>query len=200
MQKSILGAVLFSFLVCAVNAALNPAKPPGGNFDLSHWKLMLPLDKDSGANGTATEISAAQLVDGYTNAGFFRTAPDGAMVFETLAEGAIAGGHRGPNTHPRTELRELLNPKDAKANWSGNGVHILTAHCRVNALADGGRVCIGILPAGVFEATGSSAEDTEGLVDYARSVEGVDVGVLGVGVDSVDSAMEAFSSKVCSAI
>jgi phosphoesterase RecJ-like protein len=41
-----------------------------------------------------------------------------------------------------------------------------------------GRVCIGILKAGVFEATGSTAEDTEGLVDYARCVEGVDVGVL----------------------
>jgi len=41
-----------------------------------------------------------------------------------------------------------------------------------------GRVCIGTLPNGVFEATGSSAEDTEGLVDYARCIDGVDVGVL----------------------
>jgi phosphoesterase RecJ-like protein len=30
----------------------------------------------------------------------------------------------------------------------------------------------------VFAATGTSAEDTEGLVDYARSVDGVEVGVL----------------------
>ena len=42
----------------------------------------------------------------------------------------------------------------------------------------GGRLCIGVLPAGVFERTGSTAEDTEGLVDYARSIDGVDVGVL----------------------
>jgi len=42
----------------------------------------------------------------------------------------------------------------------------------------GGRVCIGTLPPGIFEATGSTAEDTEGLVDYARSIEGVDVGAL----------------------
>jgi bifunctional oligoribonuclease and PAP phosphatase NrnA len=42
----------------------------------------------------------------------------------------------------------------------------------------GGRACIGALPAGVFEATGSSPEDTEGLVDYARSIEGVDIGAL----------------------
>ncbi len=42
----------------------------------------------------------------------------------------------------------------------------------------GGRVCIGVLPSGIFEATGSNSEDTEGLVDYARSIEGVDVGAL----------------------
>ena len=41
-----------------------------------------------------------------------------------------------------------------------------------------GRVCIGTLPDGVFDATGSTPEDTEGLVDYARCIEGVDVGVL----------------------
>jgi len=42
----------------------------------------------------------------------------------------------------------------------------------------GGRVCIGTLPSGVFEATGTTAEDTEGLVDYARCVDGVEIGVL----------------------
>lgn len=42
----------------------------------------------------------------------------------------------------------------------------------------GGRVCLGTLPAGIFEQTGSNAEDTEGLVDYARSIEGVDIGGL----------------------
>lgn len=41
-----------------------------------------------------------------------------------------------------------------------------------------GRVCIGTLPNGVFEQTGSNGEDTEGLVDYARCIDGVDVGVL----------------------
>ena len=42
----------------------------------------------------------------------------------------------------------------------------------------GGRVCIGVLPNGIFAETGTSPEDTEGLVDYARSIDGVDVGVL----------------------
>lgn len=42
----------------------------------------------------------------------------------------------------------------------------------------GRRVCIGTLADGIFAATGADAEDTEGLVDYARSIDGVDVGVL----------------------
>lgn len=42
----------------------------------------------------------------------------------------------------------------------------------------GGLVCVGELPLGVFELTGTSAEDTEGLVDYARSIDGVEIGVL----------------------
>ena len=42
----------------------------------------------------------------------------------------------------------------------------------------GGRVCIGMLPDGIFAETGTSPEDTEGLVDYARAIDGVDIGVL----------------------
>lgn len=42
----------------------------------------------------------------------------------------------------------------------------------------GGRVCWGLLADGAYAATGTNPEDTEGLVDYARSIEGVDIGVL----------------------
>ena len=42
----------------------------------------------------------------------------------------------------------------------------------------GGRVCIGLLPEGIYEQTGTTPEDAEGLVDYARAVEGVEIGAL----------------------
>ncbi len=42
----------------------------------------------------------------------------------------------------------------------------------------GGRVCLGTLQPGVFAATGSGPEDTEGLVDFARCIEGVEIGAL----------------------
>src|SRR5690606_8529959 len=41
-----------------------------------------------------------------------------------------------------------------------------------------GRVCIGILRQKDWDETKASKEDTEGLVDFARSIEGVEIGVL----------------------
>lgn len=52
----------------------------------------------------------------------------------------------------------------------------------------GGRVCIGTLPDGIYAATGTAPEDAEGLVDYARSIDGVDVGVL---IEQQGSAIKA---------
>lgn len=46
-------------------------------------------------------------------------------------------------------------------------------------LEENGRICIGFLPQSIFTETGTTTEDTEGLVDYARSIGGVDIaGVL----------------------
>lgn len=42
----------------------------------------------------------------------------------------------------------------------------------------GGRVVVGLIHESDYVETGTTAEDTEGLVDYARAIEGVDLGVL----------------------
>jgi bifunctional oligoribonuclease and PAP phosphatase NrnA len=41
-----------------------------------------------------------------------------------------------------------------------------------------GRICIGILTQEIFDETGTSPEDSEGLVDFARSIDGVDVACI----------------------
>lgn len=41
-----------------------------------------------------------------------------------------------------------------------------------------GRVCIGVLNQQAWDQTGAGKEDTEGLVDYARCMDGVEIGVL----------------------
>jgi phosphoesterase RecJ-like protein len=40
------------------------------------------------------------------------------------------------------------------------------------------RVCVGLIEDGVYEQTGATIDDSEGLVDYARAIDGVDIGVL----------------------
>ncbi len=42
----------------------------------------------------------------------------------------------------------------------------------------GGKVCVGILRDGAYEEAGAQKEDSEGLVDYARAINGVEIGIL----------------------
>jgi len=57
-------------------------------------------------------------------------------------------------------------------------LRLLEAFLKTLRLECGGRFCFGFLPKGIFEATGSTVEDIEGLVDYARSIEGVEIAAL----------------------
>jgi len=129
-------------LFCAVSDlsyALDPSQPPGVNFDLSHWKLTLPVDSSGGTTGTAAEVSVAQLVAGYTNALYFYTGSDGAMVFWAPVTGATTSG----STFPRSELREMLDPSDTSVNWTGFGTHVMDAQCEVTQVPSTGKVIIG---------------------------------------------------------
>jgi len=127
------------YLIAAVSWALDPSSPPSGNFDLSHWKLTLPVDSSGGTNGTAAEIPTAQLVAGYTNADYFYTGADGAMVFWCPVTGATTSG----SSYPRTELRELLNPNDDSVNWVGYGTHQMDAQCQMIQVPSTKKVIIG---------------------------------------------------------
>src|SRR5436190_21630249 len=50
-RATVLAAVMLCF--CIEAWALNPSLPPSGNFDLSHWKLTLPVDSNGTNVGTA---------------------------------------------------------------------------------------------------------------------------------------------------
>ena len=49
------------------------------------------------------------------------------------------------------------------------------------------RVCVGLIENGVYAETGATIDDSEGLVDYARSIVGVDIGVL---IEDRDGALK----------
>ncbi len=57
-------------------------------------------------------------------------------------------------------------------------MRLLDAYLSSLKLECDGRVCVGVLPKDIFEKTGAEAGETEGLVDYARSIHGVDIGVI----------------------
>lgn len=53
-----------------------------------------------------------------------------------------------------------------------------------------GRACIGFISTEVFRETGTTSEDTEGLVDYARSIDGVDIaGILEERSDGIKGSL-----------
>lgn len=111
--------------------------------------------------------SAQALYTGIlTDTGQFRFASTSRRCFELAGELVARGANP---TEAGYELYERETP--GKLKLLQHFLASLKMEC-------GGRVCIGTLPAGIFEQTGSTQEDTEGLVDYARSIEGVEIGAL----------------------
>lgn len=88
--------------VVAADFALDPALPPGSNFELISWALQTPADLDG--DDRADRATETDLANGFTD-GFFFTGPAGGMVFRST----IAGAKTSANTsYTRSELREML--------------------------------------------------------------------------------------------
>jgi len=132
-----------AFWISVLSArALDPGKPPGEQFDLTHWKLTLPTDRAGAFSGPPEEIGVPALAGGYHGPYFF-TDQDGSMGFKTPVNGATGG----TSNHPRCELREML-PSGQQHNWtagSEGGAHRLNATCAVDSdsVGNGGQVSIG---------------------------------------------------------
>ena len=88
--------------VDASDFGLNPALPPGSNFDLLSWKLNTPADLDG--DDVSDSASESDLDNGFTDE-FFSTGLAGGMVFRST----IGGAKTSANTrYTRSELREML--------------------------------------------------------------------------------------------
>ena len=123
----------------ADKVTITKTQTPSGNFDLSHWKLTLPLQASGANGGKPVEISASQLSAGYTDAQYFYAGTNGEMVFWCPVSGA-----KTENTeYPRTELRELIDPANDNVCWAAPGTHVLDARCRVSEVPSSQKVIIG---------------------------------------------------------
>ena len=121
------------------------------------------LDADLSIDRTTAQALYTGIM---TDTGQFRFASTSERVFRLCAE-LVANG--ADPAFAGQELYERESP--GKLKLLQHFLGSLKIEC-------GGRVCIGMLPLGIFEQTGASVEDTEGLVDYARCIDGVVIGVL----------------------
>jgi phosphoesterase RecJ-like protein len=121
------------------------------------------LDADLSFDRTTAQALYTGMM---TDTGQFRFPSTSERVFRLCAE-LVANGADPALAGAELYERESLGKLKLLQHFLGS----LKMEC-------GGRVCIGVLPLGLFEQIGASVEDTEGLVDYARSIEGVVIGVL----------------------
>lgn len=93
---------------------LSASLTPSGNFDLSSWKITLPVDSSGGITGTAMEVLK---LSGYTQSSYFYTGSTGAMTFRAPVDGATTSG----SNYARSELREMNGSSGAAWNLSTGG-------------------------------------------------------------------------------
>ena len=125
----------------AVRADLVSTVSPAQNFDMSHWKLTVPVDRSGGVTGEAMEMSSAQLMaaPGYS-AKWFRTASNGALNMEAAINGATTSG----SSFPRSELREQMIAGSDSANWYAAGNAVLEAQLTINEVPSAtGKIVVG---------------------------------------------------------
>jgi bifunctional oligoribonuclease and PAP phosphatase NrnA len=136
---------------------------------------------DAGAAATA-EILAGVFLDNQF--------PIDALTAKALFAGIMTdtGQFRFNSTTHRTFLitAELV-ARGASPSEAGGEIYERESFGKLKLLQSflaslqldcGGVVCVGSLPEGIFQQTGTDVEDTEGLVDYARAIDGVEIGVL----------------------
>lgn len=100
----------------------NKAIVPATKFDLSHWKITVPLDLDN--NGKIDEVGV-EAIQNYAHPDFFYLDENGGMVF--VAPNKAMTSANSSNT--RSELRQMIrgSNKKIKTKYAGNNFS-LAAH------------------------------------------------------------------------
>lgn len=100
LRRTLATALIVGLPIGAV-AAQSANAAPGSAFDLSHWKIDLPLDADGDDRPDTVEVGD---IDDYSHPDFFYLDDEGRMVFTAPNKAATT-----PNsTNTRSELRYML--------------------------------------------------------------------------------------------
>jgi bifunctional oligoribonuclease and PAP phosphatase NrnA len=134
-------------------------------------------------------------------AGFFF---DNNYVIDSITAQALyvgiatdTGQFRFPSTTPATfEIVRRLCERGANPSAAAYQLYERESFAKIKLLQNfldsltmefDQRVCVGLIRNGVYESTGASIDDSEGLVDYARAIDGVDIGVM---IEDRDGALK----------
>lgn len=105
------------------------------DINFSNWKLTLPVDEDN--NGSPDEYQPSALINnGYRTLNavkpyMFDNTSDGSLVFYTFPSSSTTN-----SKYSRTELRELINPEDAKENWTLKNGGEIKGRLRVHSISE----------------------------------------------------------------
>jgi phosphoesterase RecJ-like protein len=124
---------------------------------LNNRHLHLPLDRD---------IATAMYVSLATDTGFFRYHNTTQRTFEAALELVRAGVVPG-------DVSLWINESQSPGSIRLLGLCLTTLE-----LHAGGKIATAELPLRFFSESGASPEDTEGIVNYGRSIDGVLVSIL----------------------
>jgi phosphoesterase RecJ-like protein len=124
---------------------------------LNRRHLKLPLDRDT---ATAIYVSLA------TDTGFFRYHNTTLRAFQAAEELVRAGAVPG-------DVSLWINESNSRGSIKLLGLCLTTLEIHA-----GGKVATTELPKRFYEEAGASPEDTEGIVNYGRSIDGVLVSAL----------------------
>lgn len=135
----------------------------------------------------STACATAEILAGiYLDLGYMIDAVTAQALYVGIA--TDTGQFRFPSTTPETfEIARRLCEHGAQPAVAAHELYERESFAKIKLLQSfldslrlefGGRVCAGFIEDGVYETTGATIEDSEGLVDYARSIDGVDVGIL----------------------
>ncbi len=144
----------------------------------------------------ATASATAEILAGfYLDLGYEIDAVTAQALYVGIA--TDTGQFRFPSTTPETfEIARRLCECGARPAEAAHELYERESFSKIKLLQNfldsltmefDNRVCVGLIEDGVYAETGATIDDSEGLVDYARSIEGVDVGVL---IENRDGAIK----------
>jgi phosphoesterase RecJ-like protein len=135
----------------------------------------------------ATACATAEILAGfYMDNGYEIDAVTAQALYVGIA--TDTGQFRFPSTTPDTfEIARRLCECGANPSEAAHELYERESFAKIKLLQNfldsltmefENRVCVGLIENGVYESTGATIDDSEGLVDYARAIDGVDIGVM----------------------